>query len=169
MSELSFNCNEAPEPESFEPLPVNTEAVSEIIESEYCEPNEKGTRSLILKVRVLDGEYKGKVTQERYSLVCPTSEIAVEIAQRSLRQICEAINMTGFTMTEELHNKPMLVKYGQDKPRKDGDPIYNNIKSCKPYGANVGKTPFHADAPEEPDEIDKDEARQEAAKAPWAK
>ena len=164
MSELSFNCNDAPEPESFEPLPVNTVAPAEITESEYADANERGTRMLRLKFQVLDGPHKGRVISDGYCLVCPSSEKAVEIAQRSLRQRCEALNMTGFTQTEELHGKPLLVKFGVDKPNATGD-VYNNIKSVKAYGAS---TQAPATPPVQKAEATPAEPAPTTTKAPWA-
>ena len=168
MSSLEFNCNDAPEPESFEPIPAGTEAVAEISESDYTEPNTKGTRMLKLKFTILDGAFKGRHINEGYCLVCPSSDKAQEIAQRDIRQICESLGMTGFTMTEELHGKPLLIKIGQDAPNEKGD-IWNNIKSVKPYGKteSVKETPAETVAPTKP-KADKPEKKETGVKPPWA-
>jgi hypothetical protein len=167
MSECIFNNNEAPPPEDFAPLPAGTEAISEIFESEYKKANEKGTRMLNLKYRVLDGQFKGRVISNGYCLECPSSQVAQDIAQRKLRQICEALNMTGFTMTEELHGKPLLVKYGQDAPNDNGD-VYNNVKSVKSCTGSV-QAPVATQQASTAQAVDTNTAAPSDNKPPWAK
>lgn len=133
MTQYNFNCNEAPEPVDFSPMPINTECIMEIIASEIGAANEKGTQQLQLTFKVVDGEFKGREINEWYSIICPISQQAVEISQRAIRQICESIGLVSFTQTEELHNKPMIVRVGHKEANADGD-VYNRVKMVKPYG-----------------------------------
>lgn len=150
MTLFNFNCNEAPEPESFEPF--TTEAPMQITESEVGSPNEKGTVQLMLKFQVLDGVFKGRTIMDWFTVKCANQK-ATDIGMRQLRMICEAVGLTGFTQTEELHNKPMI---GRTKIVDN----YTKIKSVKPIG--------QAAAPATPPPVQQTEPTQPGeTTAPW--
>jgi hypothetical protein len=150
MTDFTFNCNEAPAPENFEPIPVGTEVVAEIANTDLGQANAKGTQRLKLTYKVLDGTHKGRQINQWLSVICPTSDKAVEIAQRTLREICEAIGLKGFKMTEELHGKPLVVKVGQEEPNDAGD-IYNSVKRVKKCGVSLTQEDAATNPSEAPD------------------
>ena len=131
MSEYNFNANTAPEPMDFEPMPVG-DYLCAITNTEIGEPNAKDTQQLKITYKVLDGQHKGREISEWYSIICPTSAKAEEIAQRNLRQICESIGIAGFTQTEELHDKPLIAVLNLKDPNEAGN-VFNGIKYVKPY------------------------------------
>jgi len=130
--EQPFNCNDAPPPEDFSPIPANTEVVLSVIESETTEPNTNGNAFYRLKFEVLEGEHKGRIISDSYTYRSPNQK-AQNIGLRKLRNVCESLGMAGFRTTSELHGKPMRAKLGLDKPNNNGD-VYNNIKKTMPYG-----------------------------------
>ena len=131
MSEYNFNANTAPEPMDFEPMPVG-DYLCAITNTEIGEPNDKGTKQLLITFKVLNGDHKGREVREWYTIICPTSAKAEEIAQRNLRQICESIGIAGFTQTEELHDKPLIAVLNLKDPNEAGN-VFNGIKYVKPY------------------------------------
>ena len=140
MSELSFNCNDVEDMDVFEPMPDGTQAISEIIESDYTGPNEKGTRQAMVRFEVIDGEYQGHKAYRYMTMVCPSSKVnkngqnlAELIGSNELREVCEACGKASITQTEELHGIPVLVTYGRDLPNAKGQ-IFNNVKSVNSYG-----------------------------------
>ena len=152
MSELPFNCNDVEDMESFEPMPEGTQAISEIIESDYTGPNDKGTRQAMVRFEVIDGEFQGHKAYRYMTMVCPSSKvnknkqnIAELIGRNELREVCEACGYFSINQTEELHGIPVLVTYGRDEPNAKGQ-IFNNVKSVKPYGGQVSAVKVDPDA-----------------------
>jgi len=104
----------------------------EIVKSEYKSNSAKTGHYLTCQVKVIDGEYKGKIVFELMNLDNP-NQTAVEIAQRTLAQICDACGIEDLEDSEDLHNIPMACKIAT-QPGNAGYPPKNVIKQYKLEG-----------------------------------
>jgi hypothetical protein len=110
MAELNFDSNDVEPTGNFEPLPLGEFLV--MISASEMKPTKNGEgQYLQLTYDVIDGEYKGRKVFDRLNLV-NKNEQAQEIAQRSLSAICRCVGVLHPKNSEELHDKPMVVKVG---------------------------------------------------------
>lgn len=98
---------------NFSALPVeeNGERIQYLahITASKWKPTKAKTGELIeMQVRILEGEYKGRMLFERLNLVNP-NPVAVDIANRTLNSICAACDLEDVEDTDDLHNIPMVI------------------------------------------------------------
>ena len=107
-----------------EPIPDGT-YTAVIIESDRGPFNDasKGEK-LTLKFEITDGSHAGRWVWANLNL-WHVSDAARKFAERDLGSICRAVNVAGFSDTEELHNKPLLIS-----TRQNGE--WTNIKAYAP-------------------------------------
>ena len=102
-----------------------------IIDTE-TKPTKAGTgRYLELTFEITGPEHAGRKIWERLNLENP-NEKAVEIAQRTLAQICHAIGVLTPKQPEELQHKPLSVVVGIEDNGSYGPT--NRIKVFAPVG-----------------------------------
>jgi hypothetical protein len=78
-------------------------------------PTKKGDgRKIDLEFEVLDGAHRGRRFWSTLNLWNPSAQ-AVEISQRELNTICNAVGKLRVADTEELHGIPMKVTLGFEK------------------------------------------------------
>lgn len=128
MAQLNFNVNEVPESD-FEPIEPG-EYTCQIIQSEMKDNNAGTGQYLELRVQVLDEPYQGRLIFERLNLI-HTNEKAVAIANRTLRDICNAIGVMEIEDSEELHGKEFLARVVIGEARGDY-PAQNEVKKYLP-------------------------------------
>ena len=110
MAELNFDSNDVEPTGNFEPLPLGEFLV--VISASEMKPTKNGEgQYLQLTYDLIDGEYKGRKVFDRLNLV-NKNEQAQEIAQRSLSAICRCVGVLHPKNSEELHDKPMVIKLG---------------------------------------------------------
>lgn len=121
-----FNASDFAPSQSYEPIPEGTyKAV--ITESEE-KPTKAGTGSYMqLTVEIIDGQHSGRKLIDRLNLNNP-NKVAVDIAQRTLSSICRATGVMTPTDSQELHDKPMMVKV-VIRPAQGEYSASNEIKS----------------------------------------
>lgn len=103
-----FDANSVEPRESFDPLPAGEYQVH-VVESEM-KPTKAGTgRYLQLTLEVVDGEFTGRKVWDRLNLENP-NQTAVDIAQRTLSQICRACGVMNVRDSEQLHYRRMTAK-----------------------------------------------------------
>ena len=132
MASFSFDAaSVAPEPTTSstsssydEPIPDGT-YTAVIIESDRGAYNDasKGEK-LTLKFEITDGSHAGRWVWANLNL-WHVSDAARKFAERDLGSICRAVNVPGFSDTQELHNKPLLIS-----TRQNGE--WTNIKAYAP-------------------------------------
>lgn len=90
---------------------------------------------LKLKIKILDGKYKGKYVFEQLNIINPNPE-TVKIANEALATLCRAVGFANGLPdgdTAHLHGKPfdghVIVEKG-----KDGYNDKNKMSNYKPYG-----------------------------------
>jgi hypothetical protein len=82
-----------------------------IISADEMKPTKAGNGSyLALTLEIIDGTFKGRKIWANLNLDNPNAT-AVEIAQRELKSICDAVGFSGvIDDTAVLHNRPFLGK-----------------------------------------------------------
>jgi hypothetical protein len=111
MAELNnFNANEIEPTGNFDPIPLGEYLM--VISASEMKPTKNGEgQYLQLTYDVVEGEYSGRKVFDRLNLV-NKNEQAQEIAQRSLSAICRCVGVLHPKNSEELHDKPLVVKVG---------------------------------------------------------
>ena len=120
MSKLDFNVEDAPADEGFEPIPAGTYS-AQIIQSEMKDTRAGTGQYLELRIQILDEPHTGRLVFERLNLVNPNST-AVAIAQRTLADLCKALDINEIEDSEELHSKEFQVKLAVTEARGDYPP-----------------------------------------------
>ena len=116
MAELNnFDANVIEPTGNFDPIPLG-EYLMVISASEMKKVNKppvNGVEGMYLQITydVIDGEFKGRKVFDRLNLVNGNDQ-AQEIAQRSLSAICRCVGVLHPKNSEELHDKPLVVKVG---------------------------------------------------------
>jgi len=132
MPEINFDSTTFEPIGSFEILPVGEYTVI-ISGSEYktTKPKEGRVASnyLSLTFTVVDGEAKGRKLFASLHIDNPNND-AKEIAKRTLSAICACIDTPRPKMTEEMHNKPLIVKVAIRAANGQFD-AQNEIKAYK--------------------------------------
>jgi hypothetical protein len=104
-----FNPADVPPANDITPLPSG-EYPAVIVDSDM-KPTKAGTgQYLELHFQVIDGPMKGRQVWGRLNLDNPNPK-AVEIAQRDLSAICQALGITQtITDSAALHNRPLMIR-----------------------------------------------------------
>lgn len=116
---------------SYGPIPAGTyEAV--IVDTETKSTKAGTGRYLELTFEVTGPEHFGRRIWERLNLENP-NEKAVEIAHRTLAQICHALGVLTPKQPEELENKPLKIVVGIEEGSGQYGPT-NRIKAFDAMG-----------------------------------
>jgi len=135
-----FNALEIEPATSYEPIPADW--YKAVITETEEKPTKAQTGSYLqLTIEVIEGHYQGRRVFERLNLKNPNS-VAVEIAQRSLSSICRSIGVNNPQNSEELMDKPLMIKVAV-KPAQGEYGASNEIKG---YDAVGGATTAPAPA-----------------------
>lgn len=124
MELMGFNAANIEPNAPRDPIPAGwyKAVVSESIEK----PTKAQTGSYLqLTLEVIEGDHAGRKVFERLNLKNPNAQ-AVEIAQRSLSGICRAIGVITPRNSQDLHDKPMMIKV-KVTPERDGYSAGNEI------------------------------------------
>jgi hypothetical protein len=124
-----FNAMAVEPQTSYEPMPADWYKC--VITKTEEKPTKKQNGSYLqLDIEVIEGKFAGRKVFDRLNLNNPNS-VAVEIAQRALSSICRAIDVPNPQDSDELLDKPLMVKVAV-KPA-DGD--YSASNEVKGYDA----------------------------------
>jgi hypothetical protein len=107
--------------------------ICSITKSEYVKTKAGTGTYLKITLKILEGNFKGKVIFEQLNLVNP-SEVAVEIANKVLNTICAACNKANVQDSIELHGIPMEVAI-KLKPATQSDAESNEITMYYPHNS----------------------------------
>lgn len=137
MVELNFDANDVEPLGSFEPLPLGEYTVV-ISSSEMKDAKTGKGQYLQLVYDVIEGEYHGRKLFDRLNIQNESAQ-AQEIAQRSLSSICRAVGVMHPQNSEDLHDKPFVVRVGI-RPAKDEYQASNVIKEYKAVDSPAATT-----------------------------
>ena len=130
MAQLNqnFDANQVDPTNHFDPVPAGEYPVM-IVDSEM-KPTKSGSGEYLqMELEIIDGPYKGRKAWDRLNLNNP-NQTAVEIAQRTLSQICHAVGVLNVTDSVELHNKPMIARLSY-RPAEGQFDAGNEVKGYK--------------------------------------
>jgi Protein of unknown function (DUF669). len=94
--------------EDFSAIPTG-EYRAAIVDSDMKPTKNNDGEYLELTYQVLDGDYKGRKVWARLNLKSPSAQ-AAEIANRQFRSIREATGVMNPRDSQELHNKPHIIR-----------------------------------------------------------
>jgi hypothetical protein len=148
MATLNFNAEDVEPLGSFEPIPIG-EYLVVISASEIKDTKEKKGKYLQFTYDVIEGDYKNRKLFDRLNIM-NENETAQKIAQRALSSICRSVGVLHPNESEELHDKPFIVKVGirpasgeyqasnviKEYKKKDGSSVSEKAKEVK------GKNPW---------------------------
>lgn len=85
-----------------------------IVESDVRDTKaNNGSKMLVLKYQIIEGQFMGEFVVDRLNIVHRTSAQAQKIGQSQLKDICDAVGFAGvLTNSELIHGKPLSVKVG---------------------------------------------------------
>lgn len=136
MVELNFDASGvAPSENDFDVLPPGWYR-AEIVGSEMKETNARNGHYLALQYRII-GPSDGSSKYENRRVFCnlnldnPNPK-AVEISERNLADICRSVGITTVGNSNQLHEKPHMIKLAIRKSEQYGDS--NDVKGFKPMG-----------------------------------
>lgn len=116
MAKIGFNTADAPEPTNdFDPIPAGDYPMR-VINSEMKDTKDGTGKMLVLEMDITDGPCAGRKHWERFNLVNKNAQ-AVEIAQRSLAQLCLAVGKVSVEDSDELHMLPFIAKMKVTPPK----------------------------------------------------
>lgn len=111
----------------FEVIPAG-EYPAILVESEE-KPTKDGTgKRLNLKFQILNGQYQNRTLYGGIN-THNKSDAAQKIGRSQLKALCVAVNVPDPKLSEELHNKPLMIKVAVGKDQ-NGNPR-NEIKGYK--------------------------------------
>lgn len=129
MAKIGFNTADAPAPDNdYSPIPAG-EYPMRVVGSEMKQ-TATGGQMLVLEMDITDGPSAGRKHWERFNLVNNNAQ-AVEIAQRSLAQLCLAVGKVAVEDSDELHMLPFIGKIKVTPAKGDYGPG-NAIAAYKP-------------------------------------
>lgn len=130
----------------------------------------KGTKDgtgqyLELTIEIQSGQYQGRRLWDRLNLQNRNPK-AVEIAQKQLAQLCHATGILQVADSQQLHNRPVVVKVSAKNDDQRG--MVNEVKGYKAKASMQQQPAFSAPrAPAAPQAAP--QAPRAAAPLPWAR
>jgi hypothetical protein len=134
MTELNFDANVVePATGRFELLPID-DYLAVITDSAMADNKKTKGQHLSLTWTIIEGDYKDRKVFVNLNLINESAD-TVEIAQRDLSAICRATGVLHPKVSEELHNKPVVISV---KIRK-GSNGYEDSNVIGKYSRTDGK------------------------------
>ena len=134
MELTGFDANEIEPNAPREPIPAGW--YKAVITESLEKPTKAQTGSYLqMTMEIIEGDLAGRKAFERLNLKNPNAQ-AVEIAQRSLSGICRAVGVLTPRSSQDLHDKPFMIKL-KVTPARDGYEPGNEVSDYAP----VGKSP----------------------------
>ena len=159
LSGYNFNAEEVEPSSSFDPIPAGW--YQAIISSSEMKATRDGYGEyLSLTLQIIDGQYENRLVFARLNLK-NANDKAVDIARKDLAAICRAVGVMSPQASEELHDKPLMIKV-KVRPASGDYEASNDIGGYKAVeGANLTPAPKAASKPQTPPPA--------ATKKPWQK
>lgn len=108
LSGYNFNAEEIEPSSSFDPIPAGW--YKAIISASEMKPTRDGYGEyLSLTLQVIEGQYANRLVFARLNLK-NANDKAVDIARKDLAAICRAVGVMSPKASEELHDKPLMIK-----------------------------------------------------------
>lgn len=141
MARLSFNAEGVDTTSQFDAIPAGDyEAM--VTASQEKTTKDGGGSYLELTLEIQGGQFQGHRLWDRLNLQNRNPR-AVEIAQKQLAQLCHATGVLQLNDSEQLHNRPVIVKVSAKHDDYSGE-IRNEVKGYKAKAANASQGGFQA-------------------------
>ena len=148
LSGYNFNAESIEPNTSYEPIPAGW--YTAIISSSEMKATRDGYGEyLSLTLQVIEGQYENRLVFARLNLK-NANDKAVDIARKDLAAICRAVGVMSPQASEELHDKPLMIKV-KVRPASGDYEASNDIGGYKAVeGANLTPAPKAASKPQTP-------------------
>jgi len=157
MAQLNFTAASVPSTSSFEALPAGDYPA--IITGSEMKTTKAGDGTyLALTIEFQGNGASGRKHWHNLNIQNKNPK-AVEISQKHLKEICDAIGLAGVGDSSELHEKPLVVKLGCKHDDYSGE-MRNDVKGFKKLSSTAAAPAFKAPTAA---------AAPKAAGLPWAK
>ena len=148
LSSYNFNAEEIEPSSSFDPIPAGWYTAI-ISNSEMKATRDGYGEYLSLTLQIIDGQYENRLVFARLNLK-NANDKAVDIARKDLAAICRAVGVMSPKSSEELHDKPLMIKV-KVRPASGDYEASNDIGGYKAVeGANLTPAPKAASKPQTP-------------------
>lgn len=108
MAQLNFNAEGVDTASQFDAIPAGD--YEAMVTSSQQKATKDGTGSYLeLTLEIQSGQFQGRRLWDRLNLQNKNPK-AVEIAQKQLAQLCHATGVMQVNDSEQLHNRPVVVK-----------------------------------------------------------
>ena len=108
LSGYNFNAESIEPNTSYEPIPAGWYTAI-ISNSEMKATRDGYGEYLSLTLQIIEGNYQNRLVFARLNLK-NANETAVDIAKKDLAAICRAVGVMSPQASEELHDKPLMIK-----------------------------------------------------------
>lgn len=157
MATLNFDASGIDTTSQFDAIPAGD--YEAMVTASEMKTTKDGTgQYLEMTVEIQTGQFQGRRMWDRLNLQNRNPK-AVEIAQKQLAQLCHATGVLQVTDSQQLHNRPVVMKVAVKNDPERGPS--NEIKGYKAKGTTQPQAQAFQ-APRAP-------AAPAAAAAPWAK
>ena len=159
LSGYNFNAESIEPNTSYEPIPAGWYTAI-ISNSEMKATRDGYGEYLSLTLQIIEGNYQNRLVFARLNLK-NANDVAVDIAKKDLAAICRAVGVMSPQASEELHDKPLMIKV-KVRPASGKYEASNDIGGYKTVeGQDLTPAPKAASKPQTPPPA--------ATKKPWQK
>lgn len=141
MARLAFNAEGVDTTSQFDAIPAGDYEAIVTASQEKTTKDGQGSY-LELTLEIQSGQFQGRRLWDRLNLQNRNPK-AVEIAQKQLAQLCHATGIMQVNDSEQLHNRPVIVKVSAKHDDFAGE-IRNEVKGYKARAANSPQSGFQA-------------------------
>ena len=159
MAQLNFDASSVQSTSSFEALPAG-DYPAIITQSEMKTTKAGDGTYLALTIELQGNGASGRKHWHNLN-IRNKNPTAVEISQKHLKEICDAIGLAGVGDSSEMHNKPLVVKLGAKMDNYSGE-MRNDVKGFKKLQTTGAAPAFKAPTAAAP-------AAAKPSGLPWAK
>jgi len=134
LSAYNFNAEEVEPSSSFDPIPAGWyQAI--ISNSEMKATRDGYGEYLSLTLQIIAGQYENRLVFARLNLK-NANDKAVDIARKDLAAICRAVGVMSPQSSEELHDKPLMIKV-KVRPAQGEYDASNDVAGYKGVDGNT--------------------------------
>ena len=139
LSSYNFDASTIEPSNSYDPIPAGW--YKAIISNSEMKPTRDGYGEyLSLTLQVIEGQYENRLVFARLNLK-NANDKAVDIARKDLAAICRAVGVMSPQSSEELHDKPLMIKV-KIRPAQGEYDASNDVGGYKAVeGANLTPAP----------------------------
>lgn len=143
MAQLNFSAEGIDIRSNYEAIPAG-DYESMVTASEMKSTKDGAGQYLELTLEIQSGQYQGRRLYDRLNLQ-NRNQKAVEIAQKQLAQLCHATGILQVRDSQQLHNRPIIVKVTAKNDPERG--MVNEVRGYKAKAAMMAQAPAFQAAP----------------------